>query len=111
MTISQSHTVRFSLALAGTIALLASAAPAGAASVEVAMLQSAGADLAVYTYYCAPGFSADIGAHPAPDSMQLAIASSAFRFQYGADCRAYYLGEIEPLLTRLLPAAAVAANT
>jgi hypothetical protein len=42
--------------------------------------------------------------------MQLAIASSTYRFVYGADCRAYYLGKIAPLLSALVPGVVTATN-
>lgn len=102
--------VGLSLALAGPFTLLGIAAPARAGSVDVAVLQSASADLQVYAYYCAPDFTADIGAHPAPDSIQLAMASSSLRIVYGGDCRAYYLGKIAPLVKDLVPVMAATSK-
>ena len=102
--------VRLSLALAGPFTLLGIAAPARAGSADVAVLQSASADLQVYAYYCAPDFTADIGAHPAPDSIQLAMASSSLRIVYGGDCRAYYLGRIAPLVKDLVPGVMAATS-
>jgi hypothetical protein len=73
--------------------------PALAGGADPWAVQAASAELTVYQFYCAPGLDVDLGPHPVVNSMQVAMASSSFRFEYGANCRDYYLGEIEPILT------------
>ncbi len=90
---------RLFVGVVGAAALLATAIPALAGGADPWAVQAASAELTVYQFYCAPGLDVDLGPHPVVNSMQVAMASSSFRFEYGANCRDYYLGEIEPILT------------
>jgi len=58
-------------------------------------LRSDSAYFSVYSYLCAPAFF-DSVARERPDGMEVAVTESRFRVDYGSDCRAFYLAEVEP---------------